>query len=47
MLGHGIAPNRSTESLHLLERLQHAVPGAFRRMPLLVAARGLEAEITS
>jgi hypothetical protein len=28
-----IAPNRSTESLHLLERLQHTVPAAFRRMP--------------
>lgn len=33
MLGHGIAPNRSTESLHLQERLQHTVPATFRWVP--------------
>ena len=32
MLCHRIAPDRSTESLHLLERLQHTVPATFRRM---------------
>jgi len=34
--------NRSTESLHLLERLQHTVPAAFRRMPWIGRARGFE-----
>jgi hypothetical protein len=47
MLGHGIAPNRSTESLHLLERMQHTVWATFRGMLGLVGARGVGATLSN